>query len=107
MIRALTIPLALAALAVSAAPALAGTSNTTYAFGSEPTAGGGRPSSAHVAISQGPDSDADGVSDPFEMSSAAKKSGRLSIRFSWRTPNPRREQEFQLIQAKLAEAGLE
>jgi hypothetical protein len=67
MIRALTIPLALAAFAVSAAPALAGTSN----FSSEPTAGGGRASSAPVATSV--DSDADGVSDPFEMSSVAKR----------------------------------
>jgi peptide/nickel transport system substrate-binding protein len=33
--------------------------------------------------------------------------GRLSLRFSWRQPNPRREQEFQLIQAQLAEAGIE
>jgi hypothetical protein len=105
MIRALTIPIALAALAVSAAPALAGASKTMSLFGSEPAAGGGRQGSAHVAISQGPESDADGGSDPFEMSSAAKKSGRLSIRFSWRTPNPRREQAFQLIQAQLDEAG--
>jgi hypothetical protein len=82
MIRALTIPTAVAALAVTATPALAGTSN----FSSEPTAnGGGRPSSSHVAISLG--------------------DGRLSTRFSWRNPNPRREQEFQLLQAQLAEAG--
>ena len=77
MIRALVIPTAVAALAVSATPALAGTAN----FSSEPAAGG--------AISLG--------------------DGRLSNRFSWRNPNPRREQEFQLIrpqlEAHLAEAG--
>lgn len=33
--------------------------------------------------------------------------GRLSLRFSWRQPNPRREQEFALIQAQLAEVGIE
>jgi peptide/nickel transport system substrate-binding protein len=33
--------------------------------------------------------------------------GRLSFRFSWRQPNPRREQEFQLLQAQFAEAGIE
>jgi hypothetical protein len=132
MIRALTITTAVAALAVPATPALAGTSS----FSSEPTAGGGRPGSAHVANSLGPDSDADGMPDAYEMekgtnplradsdldgltdgfelslgsnplkaSTVKAKSRSLSIRFSWRTPNPRRQQEFQLIQAQLAEAG--
>jgi peptide/nickel transport system substrate-binding protein len=33
--------------------------------------------------------------------------GRLSLRFVWRQPNPRREQSFALAQASLAEAGIE
>ncbi|MGH9138540.1 MAG: ABC transporter family substrate-binding protein [Acidimicrobiales bacterium] len=32
--------------------------------------------------------------------------GRLSLRITWREPNPRREQTAQLVQASLAEAGI-
>ena len=33
--------------------------------------------------------------------------GRLSVRFAWRDPNPRREQTAQLVQSSLTEAGIE
>jgi len=33
--------------------------------------------------------------------------GKLSLRFTWRDPNPRREQTFQLVQSQLKEAGIE
>jgi peptide/nickel transport system substrate-binding protein len=33
--------------------------------------------------------------------------GRLSVRFAWRDPNPRRSETAQLVQASLAEAGIE
>ena len=33
--------------------------------------------------------------------------GRLSLRLTWRDPNPRREQTAQLMQAQLQEAGIE
>jgi hypothetical protein len=76
MIRVLTILAATLALAITAQPTTAGTSNTKA-----------------TKLGKG------GFVHPAGR--------RLSVRYAWRVPNPRRQSTAQLVQAQLSEAGLE